>query len=392
MNKMKRVILIVLDGCGAGSQHDAGLYGDEGANTLKHVIEQAHPEIPNLTEMGLLKTIGMHPSDEDEPIGCYGTMVEKAAGKDTTTGHWEIAGLTLKKPFPTYPNGFPQEVIDAFERETGMETLGNKVASGTEIIQELGAEHLRTGKLIVYTSADSVFQVAAHEAVLPPMELWHVCRIARRLLKGEHNVGRVIARPFEGNVGNFTRTANRRDFSVDPTGRTMLDALKGAGYDVLGVGKIEDIFNHRGLTQSNHAAGNAACVDAIVDYMKKDRWKGLLFANLVDTDMLYGHRNDVKGFAEALEYFDQRLPEILKLLGDDGLLIITADHGCDPAYPTTDHTREQVPLLVWGLGVEEGVNLGERASFADVSATVLEALGCPEKLDGASFYGDIALD
>ena len=392
MNKMKRMILIVLDGCGAGSQHDANLYGDEGANTLKHVVEQAHPEIPNLTEMGLLKTIGMHPSDEDEPIGCYGTMVEKAAGKDTTTGHWEIAGLTLKKPFPTYPNGFPQEVIDAFERETGMETIGNKVASGTEIIQELGAEHLRTGKLIVYTSADSVFQVAAHEAVLPPMELWHVCRIARRLLKGEHNVGRVIARPFEGNVGNFTRTANRRDFSVDPTGRTMLDALKGAGYDVLGVGKIEDIFNHRSLTQSNHAAGNAACVDAIIDYMKKDRWKGLLFANLVDTDMLYGHRNDVKGFAEALEYFDQRLPEILKLLGDDGLLIVTADHGCDPAYPTTDHTREQVPLLVWGLGVEEGVNLGERTSFADVSATVLEALGCSEKLDGTSFYGDIALD
>lgn len=392
MNKMKRVILIVLDGCGAGSQHDANLYGDEGANTLKHVVEQAHPEIPNLTEMGLLKTIGMHPSDEDEPIGCYGTMVEKAAGKDTTTGHWEIAGLTLKKPFPTYPNGFPQEVIDAFERETGMQTIGNKAASGTEIIQELGAEHLRTGKLIVYTSADSVFQVAAHEAVLPPMELWHVCRIARRILKGEHNVGRVIARPFEGNVGNFTRTANRRDFSVDPTGRTMLDALKGAGYDVLGVGKIEDIFNHRGLTQSNHAAGNAACIDAIVDYMKKDRWKGLLFANLVDTDMLYGHRNDVKGFAEALEYFDRRLPEILKLLGDDGLLIITADHGCDPAYPTTDHTREQVPLLVWGLGVEEGVNLGERTSFADVSATVLEALGCSEKLDGTSFYGDIALD
>lgn len=391
MKKMKRVILIVLDGVGAGYQDDAALYGDVGANTLAHVVEQAHPNIPNLTELGLLKTIGMHPEDEDEPIGCYGTMCEKAAGKDTTTGHWEIAGLTLKKPFPTYPNGFPPEVIEAFERETGMGTIGNKAASGTEIINELGAEHLRTGKLIVYTSADSVFQVAAHEAVLPPMELWHVCRIARRLLKGEHNVGRVIARPFEGNVGSFTRTANRRDFSVDPTGRTMLDALKDAGYDVLGVGKIEDIFNHRGLTQSNHAAGNSACVDAIIDYMKKDRWKGLLFANLVDTDMLYGHRNDVEGFAKALEYFDQRLPEILKLLGQDGLLIITADHGCDPAYPTTDHTRERVPLLAWGLGVEEGVDLGERASFADVSATVLAALGCPEKLDGVSFYGDIAL-
>lgn len=392
MNEMKRIILVVLDGVGAGYQNDADLYGDMGANTLKHVIEQAHPNIPNLTELGLLKTVGLHPADEDEPIGCYGTMLEKSAGKDTTTGHWEIAGLTLEKPFPTYPNGFPPELIEAFEKETGMGVIGNKAASGTEIIQELGAEHLRTGKLIVYTSADSVFQIAAHEAVLPPMELWHICRIARRLLKGEHNVGRVIARPFEGNAGTFVRTGNRRDFSVDPTGRTMLDALKTSGYDVLGVGKIEDIFNHRGLTQSNHAAGNPACIDAIIDYMKKDRWKGLLFANLVDTDMLYGHRNDVQGFADALEYFDQRLPEILKLLGDDGMLIITADHGCDPAYPTTDHTRERVPLLVWGLGVEEGVNLGERKSFADISATVLEALGCPEKLDGKSFYQDIALD
>ena len=392
MNKMKRIVLIVLDGAGAGYQDDADRYGDVGTNTLKHVIEQAKPNIPNLTELGLLKTLGIHPEDEDDPIGCYGTMLEKAAGKDTTTGHWELAGLTLEKPFPTYPDGFPLEVIDAFEQETGMGTIGNKVASGTAIIEELGAEHLRTGKLIVYTSADSVFQVAAHEAVLPPMELWHVCRIARRLLKGEHNVGRVIARPFEGNVGAFKRTGNRRDFSVDPTGSTMLDVLKNAGYDVLGVGKIEDIFNHRGLTQSNHAAGNPACVDAIIDYMKKDRWKGLLFANLVDTDMLYGHRNDVQGFAGALEYFDQRLPEILKLMGDDGMLIITADHGCDPAYPTTDHTRERVPVLAWGLGIEEGVDLGERKSFADVSATILEALGVNEKLDGKSFYGDIALD
>lgn len=392
MNNLKRVILVVLDGAGAGYQHDADQYGDVGANTLKHVIEQAKPNIPNLMELGLLKTIGLHPADEDEPIGCYGTMIEKASGKDTTTGHWEIAGLTLEEPFPTYPNGFPDEVIEAFEAETGMGTIGNKVASGTEIIEELGAEHLRTGKLIIYTSADSVFQVAAHEAVLPPMELWHVCRIARRLLKGKHNVGRVIARPFEGNVGEFKRTANRRDFSVDPTGRTMLDALKGSGYDVLGVGKIEDIFNHRGLTQSNHATGNAACVDAMIEYLKKDRWKGLLFANLVDTDMLYGHRNDVKGFAGALEDFDKRLPELLKLLGNDGLLIITADHGCDPAYPTTDHTRECVPLLVWGLSVEEGIDLGERKTFADVSATILDALGCAEKLDGTSFYNDIALD
>ena len=389
---MKRVVLIVLDGVGAGWQHDAAKYGDEGADTLGHVIAQEHSDIPNLTELGLLKTIDMHPLGEDEPIGCFGTMVEKAAGKDTTTGHWEIAGLTLSKPFPTYPHGFPKEVIDAFEQETGLQVIGNKPASGTAIIEELGPEHITTGKPIVYTSADSVFQIAAHEAVIPPMELWHICRIARRLLKGEHNVGRVIARPFIGNPGAFVRTGNRRDFSVDPLGPTMLDVIKNNGLDVLGVGKIEDIFNHRGLTQSNHAAGNPACTDAIIEYMQKDNWKGLLFANLVDTDMLYGHRNDVKGFAKALEDFDKRLPEILKLLGDDGMLIITADHGCDPAYPTTDHTREKVPVLAWGLGLEEGVNLGERKTFADVSATVLEALGCKEKLDGTSFYGDIALE
>ncbi len=391
MKNMKRVVLIVLDGVGAGYQHDAQKYGDVGADTLGHVIAQEHPDIPNLTELGLLKTVDMHPLGEDEPIGCYGTMEEAAAGKDTTTGHWEIAGLTLKKPFPTYPNGFPKEVIDAFEEETGMGTLGNKPASGTAIIEELGAEHIRTGKLIVYTSADSVFQIAAHEAIVPVSELHHICRTARRLLRGEHNVGRVIARPFIGNPGSFVRTANRRDFSVDPTGRTMLDVIRGNGMDVLGVGKIEDIFNHRGLTQSNHAAGNQACTDAIIEYMKKDNWRGLLFANLVDTDMLYGHRNNVKGFAHCLEEFDKRLPEILKLLGDDGMLIITADHGCDPAFPSTDHTRERVPLLVWGLGLEESVNLGHRKTFADVSATVLEALGCKEKLDGTSFLDDVLL-
>ena len=393
MKKMKRVVVVVLDGAGAGWQHDAEEYGDVGANTLKHVIEQANPNIPNLEELGIRHVLGIQDKDADEPIGCYGTMLEQSTGKDTTTGHWEIAGLTQREPFPTYPNGFPPEVIEAFERETGMGTIGNKVASGTAIINELGAEHLRTGKLIIYTSADSVFQVAAHEAVLPAMELWHVCRTARRLLKGEHNVGRVIARPFEGEVGHFVRTANRRDFSVDPTGRTMLDAVKSAGMDTLAVGKIEDIFNHRGITQSNHAAGNPACIDATIEFLKKDRWKGLLFVNLVDTDMLFGHRRNVPGFARSLEYFDQKLPEIMRLLGEDGLLMITADHGCDPTYTAhTDHTRERVPLLVWGLGIEEGVNLGERDTFADLSATALEALGVSEKLDGTSFYKDIALD
>lgn len=393
MSKTKRVVLIVLDGCGAGAQHDAAKYGDTGAETLFHVIAEEHPDIPNLTELGLLKTIDMHPIGDDDPIGCFGTMTEKAAGKDTTTGHWEIAGLTLKKPFPTYPNGFPKDVIEKFEAETGMSVIGNKPASGTAIIEELGREHIKTGKLIVYTSADSVFQVAAHEAVVPTMELWHICRTARRILKDEHNVGRVIARPFVGDPGSFTRTANRRDFSVDPTGKTMLDVIKANGMDVLGVGKIEDIFNNRGLTKSNHAAGNEACTDAIIDYLKDPSWKGLLFANLVDTDMLYGHRRDIKGFAHSLEEFDARLPEILKLLGDDGILIITADHGCDPAFTAhTDHTREKVPLIVWGLGIEEGVDLGCRTSFADVSATILEALGCKEKLDGTSFFKDIEID
>ncbi len=392
MKKMKRVVLVVLDGLGVGAQYDAEKYGDVGANTFGHVYELEHPDIPNLQELGMLACAGIQPEDDDPPIGCYGSMVEQAAGKDTTSGHWEMAGLTLKQPFPTYPNGFPPEVIKAFEDEVGLETIGNKTASGTAIIEELGPEHLRTGKLIVYTSADSVFQIAAHEAIVPPAELWHICRIARRVLKGEHAVGRVIARPFIGNPGEFVRTENRRDFSVDPTGETMLDALKTEGYDVLGVGKIEDIFNHRGLTQSNHAAGNEACTDAIIDYLKKPHWRGLLFANLVDTDSKYGHRNDVKGYAGALEAFDKRLPEILKLLGDDGMLIVTGDHGCDPAFPTTDHTREKVPLLVWGLGLEEGVNLGERQTFADISATILEALGAKKRLDGESFYKEIALE
>ena len=366
MNKMKRVAIIVLDGLGAGWQDDAAKYGDKGADTFGHVFETEHPDIPNLQELGLLAATGYQSPDE-EPIGCYGLMNEAAAGKDTTTGHWELAGLTLKKPFPTYPNGFPKELIDAFERETGFQVIGNKPASGTAIIEELGPEHMRTGKLIVYTSADSVFQIAAHESIIPPTELWHICRIARRLLTGEHAVGRVIARPFEGTPGNFVRTGNRKDFSLDPSGDTMLDILNREGFDTYGVGKIEDIFNHRGLSRSVHSVGNEACVDTTIEFLKKPNWKGLLFANLVDTDMLYGHRNDVKGFAGALEAFDRRLPEILRYLG------------------------ERVPVLVYVLGLQEGVNLGVRSTFADVAATALEALGARGRLDGTSFYGDIVL-
>lgn len=385
MKKMKRVAIFVLDGAGIGEMPDAGKYRDAGADTLGHVIEKMNPDLPNLRELGLYN-IRNWAQVEEEPIGCFGKMAEKSAGKDTTSGHWELAGLTLEKPFPTYPNGFPDELIRAFEDAVGMEVIGNKAASGTQIIEELGPEHLKTGKLIVYTSADSVFQIAAHESVIPPEELWHICRVARSLLTGQHAVGRVIARPFAGEPGHFVRTANRRDFSVNPVGETMLDVLKNSGFDVLGVGKIEDIFNHRGLTKSNHAAGNEACMDAAMEFLKKDSWKGLLFVNLVDTDMLYGHRNDAAGFAGALEAFDRRLPALLRMLGEDTLLIITADHGCDPLFPSTDHTREYVPLLVWGLGIDEGVNLGTRTSFADVAATTLEALGVRNPLGGKSFY------
>ena len=386
MKKMRRVVLIVLDACGIGELPDAAKYGDVGANTLGHVVEKMKPELPNMSSLGLGNIGGWKDYMDEEPIGCYGKMAEQAPGKDTTIGHWEMAGLIMDKPFPTYPHGFPKEVIDQFEEETGMQVIGNKPASGTQIIEELGPEHIQTGKLIVYTSADSVFQIAAHEGIIPPMDLWHICRQARRILTGENAVARVIARPFIGVPGAFERTANRRDFSVDPMGDTMLDVLKSAGKDVIGVGKIEDIFNHRGLTRKDHAAGNPACIDSTIEFLKKDYWSGLLFTNLVDTDMLYGHRNDPEGFARALEEFDRRLIEIIRLLKEDDLLIITADHGCDPCDVSTDHTREYVPLMVWGLGVNEGVNLGVRKTFADVAKTTLEALGVPNAMPGTSFY------
>lgn len=387
--KMKKVALIVVDALGIGAQPDAAAYGDAGADTFGHVYRQCQPDLPNLADLGLLAAAGIE--GDEEPLGCYGKLREAAAGKDTTTGHWELAGLTLKKPFPTYPDGFPAELIQQVEQEIGMEVIGNVAASGTEIIERLGSEHLRTGKPIVYTSADSVFQIAAHEAIIPPTELWHICRLARRVLTGQYAVGRVIARPFIGNPGEFQRTANRKDFSLDPVGKTMLDLLKEAGRDVIGIGKIEDIFNHRGLTASNHAAGNTACLDALAEALKKPRLNGLVFVNLVDTDMLYGHRNDAEGYARALEEIDRRLPEIMGLLGEDGMLIVTGDHGCDPLFPGTDHTREYTPVLCWSLAAQEGVNLGQRDTFADVSATVLEALGVRNTLDGKSFWGDIKL-
>jgi phosphopentomutase len=386
--RIRRVALIVIDGLGIGNAEDAAAYGDEGANTLKHVMEAGKPDIPNLTDLGLLNAAEL-PGAIEDPLGCFGAMAERAAGKDTTSGHWELAGLTLKEPFPTFPNGFPSEFIQKFEYEIGMKTLGNRAASGTVIIEELGSDHLRSGDPIVYTSADSVFQIAAHEAIIPPTELWHICGIARRLLVGPWAVGRVIARPFLGDPGAFVRTGNRRDFSLDPLGRTMLDVIKDAGRDVIGIGKIEDIFNHRGLTASDHAAGNPACIEAILETLKKDNWRGLLFANLVDTDAVYGHRNDIPGYAKALEAFDQALPEIMRLMGEDTVLMIASDHGTDPGFPGTDHTRERVPILCWSLSAREGVNLGLRGTYADVSATILDALGIKNTLDGTSFWPEI---
>jgi phosphopentomutase len=320
----------------------------------------------------------------EAPQGAYGRLTELSAGKDTTTGHWELMGVPLSRPFPTYPDGFPEEIIHEFERRIGRKTLGNYPASGTVIIQQLGEEHLRTGRPIVYTSGDSVFQVAAHEEVIPVPELYRMCEIARELLTGEHAVGRVIARPFVGEPGHFTRTERRKDLSLVPPRETLLDVLKAAGQEAMGVGKIEDIFAHRGLTRSNHTLNNMAGVDAILGFMRTHA-PGLIFANLVDFDMLYGHRNNPRGFADALEAFDERLPEIRGALQAGDVLMITADHGNDPTTASTDHSRERVPILVTGQAVRRNVNLGTRNSFADVAATIAELLGVRWQGAGASF-------
>ena len=386
----KKAILIVLDSVGIGALEDAAAYGDAGADTLGHIINTCHPNLPNLMAMGLGNIDGASfPGAVAAPTAAYGRLREVSAGKDTTTGHWEIAGVQLSRPFPTFPNGFPQEFISRFEQAVGRQTIGNKPASGTAILDELGEEHIATGKLIVYTSADSVFQIAANEAVVPLEELYRDCEIAREMLRDELEVGRVIARPFVGErAGAFKRTGGRRDFSAMPP-ETMCDVLAAAGKTVYGVGKIEDIFGHRGITQSNHAAGNPACMEATFAAMKED-FDGLLFVNLVDFDMVYGHRRDVQGYARALEEFDRQLPQIQALMGDEDMLVLTADHGCDPCHTGTDHTREHTPLLVWGRGLRPGVNLGTRQTYADISATVLDFFSMDKKLKGMSFLEQLA--
>ena len=386
----KKAILIVLDSVGIGALEDAASYGDAGADTLGHIINTCNPEIPNLMEMGLANIEGASfGGSVAAPCASYGRMKEVSAGKDTTTGHWEISGVQLARPFPTFPQGFPQEFLDRFEKAVGRGTIGNKPASGTAILDELGEEHLATGKLIVYTSADSVFQIAANEAIVPLEELYRCCQIARDMLVGDLEVGRVIARPFVGEkAGAFKRTGGRRDYSAIPPD-TMCDLLERAGKTVYGVGKIEDIFCLRGITKSNHAAGNPACMEAAFAAMRED-FDGLLFVNLVDFDMVFGHRRDVKGYAGALEAFDKQIPEIKALMGEEDMLILTADHGCDPCHTGSDHTREHVPLLVWGKSLKGGVNLGTRATYADISATVLEYFGVENTLKGTSFLSEIA--
>ncbi|MFB0546686.1 MAG: phosphopentomutase [Anaerolineae bacterium] len=389
---MRRVIIIVMDSVGIGELPDAEEYGDAGSNTLANTARAVGGlSLPNLGKLGLgnlTEVKGVPPCQS--PLGAYGRMAEASAGKDTTTGHWELAGLYSPRPLPTYPHGFPAGLIAEFERRIGRKTLGNYPISGTVIIAELGEEHMRTGYPIVYTSADSVFQVAAHEEIIPVEELYGICRIARGLLVGEHNVGRVIARPFVGWPGNFTRTERRRDFSAAPPAPTLLDHVLEAGGEVLAVGKIEDIFAHQGISRSVHTGNNMASVDQTLAFMAQ-RTRGLIFTNLVDFDMLYGHRNDPEGFARALEDFDRRLPQITAALRDDDLLIITADHGCDPVTPSTDHSREYVPLLIYGAGVKPGVNLGTRETFADVAATVAELLGIDPPPSGTSFTAQIMI-
>ncbi|NLD51997.1 MAG: phosphopentomutase [Clostridiales bacterium] len=386
---MKRAVLIILDSLGVGALPDAHLYGDEGANTLGNIAKATKLRLPNLQAMGLGHIPQANLPQDPGAKGAYGRMAERSPGKDTTTGHWEIAGVQLKQPFPTFPDGFPGELMAAYEAAIGSPTLGNYAASGTAIIQELGPRHVETGYPIVYTSADSVFQIAAHEEVIPPQRLYKLCQTARELLRGPWGVGRVIARPFVGDARTgFTRTGNRRDFSLDPIAPTILDVLKEGGKEVLAVGKIEDIFNFRGITRSNHAAGNAACIRATLEYLDT-AFDGLCFVNLVDTDMIYGHRRDAEGYRASLEQFDAALPQIAQRLQPQDLLIITADHGCDPTFHGTDHTREYVPLIAWHPGMDKLCDLGTRCTFADVAATISAYFGFEQRFEAQSFLDQI---
>ncbi len=387
---IERVILIVMDSVGIGELPDAGRYGDAGSNTLGNIAASVKDfGLKNLEAIGLGNIDGTPGIEStDHPNGSYGRARELSPGKDTTTGHWEIAGITLEQAFPTFPKGFPKNIVEAFEEAIGRKTLGNEVASGTEIIARLGDKHVETGWPIIYTSADSVFQIAAHEEVIPLSELYGMCEKARAILKDEYAVGRVIARPFIGSKDSYKRTSNRRDFSLKPIKKTILDVIAENGMNVMAVGKIEDIFAGAGVTEAVHTKNNMEGVDMTLEYMASDK-KGLIFTNLVDFDMLFGHRNDVAGYAEALMELDARIPEIQNAMKDTDVLIITADHGCDPTTDSTDHSREHIPILIYGKNIKEGVNIGTRNGFCDIGATVLELLGLPPEVEGKSFKKEI---
>ncbi len=380
----RRVLLVVLDSLGVGELPDAHLYGDQGSNTLHNLAEfVGGVDLPNLGRLGLGNIIEVEGVKATEtPLGSFGKMNERAAGKDTTTGHWEMTGLVLPEAFPTYPDGFPAEIVDEFTSAIGRGMLGNYAASGTEIIKVLGEEHMNTGKPIVYTSADSVFQIAAHEEVIPIEDLYEMCRTARNILTGEHAVGRVIARPFIGSPGSFERTTRRHDFSLQPIGPTALDLLTRNGITVTGVGKISDIFDGRGVSASHPTTGNDNGMETVTRLLSEVN-EGLIFVNFVDFDMLYGHRNDPSGYAEALEAIDVWLPSVLEGLGDDDIMMVTADHGCDPTTKSTDHSREHVPLLVYGKNLKP-VDLGVRPTFSDLGMTIIEALCGSDALPLAS--------
>lgn len=385
--RITRAILLVMDGVGVGSLPDADRYGDEGSNSVGNVSRAVGGlRLPNLGALGLgyltdIEGVPPHP----QPVGSWGRLAERSPGKDTTTGHWELSGIVLDAPFPTYPEGFPPEVIDPFVKAIGRPILGNRPASGTQIIEELGEEHLRTGYPIVYTSADSVFQIAAHEDVIPVDELYRICQVARELLQGRHGVGRVIARPFTGEPGRFQRTPRRKDFSLPPVGRTILDVLSEAGFSVTSVGKIWDIFAGRGIGRAFKASNNDEALTALLEALHAVPDPGLIFVNCIDFDSVWGHRNDPRGYAQALEALDRRIPQVQEAMGAGDVLLIVGDHGCDPTTPSTDHSREYTPLLVWGQPVRSGVDLGTRETFADVAATLADWFGVDNPGPGRSF-------
>ena len=382
---MKRVFLIVLDSVGIGAMPDAAEYGDAGTNTLKSASKSPYFKLDHLRQLGLFNIDALDIGEKyDAPLASFARIAEKSKGKDTTIGHWEIAGVISDQPLPTYPNGFPEEVLSVFREKTGRGVLCNLPYSGTEVIKDYGKQHMETGDLIVYTSADSVFQIAAHEDIVPVEQLYEYCQIAREILTGKHGVGRVIARPFIGEPGNFTRTSNRHDYSLQPPQTTVLDQLKEEGKAVLGVGKIYDIFAGKGITDYVRSSSNADGINKLLEYMEQD-FEGLCFVNLVDYDMLYGHRNDIDGYAKALTYFDSALPDIMKKMREEDILFITADHGCDPGYVcSTDHSREYTPLIMYGKSIKPGVNYGTLSTFADIGATILDYFGIEKKISGNS--------